>query len=89
MSFEVPEASPIEGYAVLDCNYRGSTGFGRSFLRASFGEWAGKMHQDLLDAVDWAVERRIAQRDKVSGRAAGPSDTRLSRPFLLELCQPS
>ena len=53
------------GYAVLNVNFRGSTGFGKAFLNAGNGEWAGKMHDDLLDAVDWAVEQGIAQRDKV------------------------
>ncbi|MGL4512716.1 MAG: S9 family peptidase [Lacipirellulaceae bacterium] len=54
------------GYAVLCVNYRGSTGFGKEFINAANGEWAGKMHDDLLDAVDWAVERGVAQRDKVA-----------------------
>ena len=44
------------GYAVLSVNFRGSTGFGKAFIRASDKEWAGKMHNDLLDAVDWAVK---------------------------------
>ena len=54
------------GYAVLSVNYRGSTGFGKKFLNAGNREWAGKMHDDLLDAVDWAVEQKIADRDKVA-----------------------
>jgi len=54
------------GYAVLSVNFRGSTGFGKAFLNAGNLEWGAKMHQDLLDAVDWAVERGIAQRDKVA-----------------------
>ncbi len=54
------------GYAVLSVNYRGSTGFGKSFVRAGDGEWSGKMHDDLLDAVDWAVEQGITTRDKVA-----------------------
>ncbi|MAT72846.1 MAG: S9 family peptidase [Planctomycetaceae bacterium] len=53
------------GYAVLSVNYRGSTGFGKDFVNAANGEWAGKMHDDLLDAVNWAVDQGIAQRDKV------------------------
>jgi len=43
------------GYAVLSVNYRGSTGFGKAFLNAGNLEWAGKMHEDLIDAVGWAV----------------------------------
>jgi len=54
------------GYAVLSVNFRGSTGFGKRFINAGNYEWAGKMHDDLLDAVDWAVEQGIAQRDKVA-----------------------
>lgn len=54
------------GYAVLSVNYRGSTGFGKSFTRASVGEWAGKMHDDLVDVVQWAVNQRIAIEDKVA-----------------------
>ncbi len=54
------------GYAVLSVNYRGSTGFGKKFLNAANGEWAGKMHDDLLDAVNWAVDQRIADRSKVA-----------------------
>ncbi len=40
------------GYAVIQVNFRGSTGYGKKFLNAGNREWAGKMHQDLLDAVD-------------------------------------
>ena len=54
------------GYAVLSVNYRGSTGFGKNFTNAANGEWAGKMHDDLIDAVNWAVDEGIAQRDKVA-----------------------
>lgn len=54
------------GYAVLSVNYRGSTGMGKSFINASHGEWAGKMHDDLIDAVEWAIEQGIAQEDRVA-----------------------
>ena len=54
------------GYAVLSVNYRGSTGFGKNFINAANGEWSGKMHDDLIDAVNWAVEQGIADRDKVA-----------------------
>lgn len=53
------------GYAVLSVNYRGSTGFGKNFINAANMEWAGKMHDDLLDAVDWAVAEKIADKDRV------------------------
>ncbi len=54
------------GYAVLSVNYRGSTGFGKNFVNAGNGEWAAKMHDDLLDAVNWAVEQKIAEKGKVA-----------------------
>lgn len=54
------------GYAVMSVNYRGSTGFGKDFINAANFEWAGKMHDDLLDAVDWAVKSGIADKDKVA-----------------------
>jgi dipeptidyl aminopeptidase/acylaminoacyl peptidase len=54
------------GYAVLSVNFRGSTGFGKSFLNAGNREWARKMHTDLLDAVDWAVHEKIADPKKVA-----------------------
>jgi len=54
------------GYAVLSVNFRGSTGFGKGFINAGNHEWAGKMHQDLIDAVGWAVEARIADPERVA-----------------------
>jgi dipeptidyl aminopeptidase/acylaminoacyl peptidase len=54
------------GYAVLAVNYRGSTGFGKKFINAGDHEWARNMHNDLLDAVDWAVKEKIAEPDKVA-----------------------
>jgi dipeptidyl aminopeptidase/acylaminoacyl peptidase len=53
------------GYAVLNVNYRGSSGYGRAFTEAAVGEFAGKMHNDLVDAVDWAIREGIADPDKV------------------------
>jgi dipeptidyl aminopeptidase/acylaminoacyl peptidase len=54
------------GYAVLSVNFRGSTGFGKRFINAANGEWAGKMHDDLIDAVNWAVQERIADKDRIA-----------------------
>ncbi|HEU5136457.1 MAG TPA: S9 family peptidase [Steroidobacteraceae bacterium] len=54
------------GYAVLSVNFRGSTGFGKGFVNASNKEWAAKMHDDLLDSVDWAVKQKITTSDKVA-----------------------
>src|SRR5439155_21656562 len=47
-------------------NFRGSTGFGKKFVNAGNKEWAGKMRDDLIDAVDWAVKEKLAQPDKVA-----------------------
>ncbi len=54
------------GYAVLSVNFRGSTGFGKKFVNAGNKEWAAKMHDDLIDAVDWAVKEKIADPKKVA-----------------------
>lgn len=45
------------GYAVLQVNYRGSGGYGSSFEHAGYGEWGGKMQNDLTDAVQWAISQ--------------------------------
>jgi dipeptidyl aminopeptidase/acylaminoacyl peptidase len=54
------------GYAVLQVNFRGSTGFGKKFLHAGDREWGGKMHDDLLDAVAWAVKKGYADPKRVA-----------------------
>ena len=71
------------GYAVLSVNYRGSTGFGKRFINAANREWAGKMHTDLLDAVDWAVKEKLADADKVAimGGSYGGYATLLALTF--------
>lgn len=54
------------GYACLQVNYRGSTGYGKDFLNAGNKQWGHKMHDDLVDAVNWAIERGIAAPRKVA-----------------------
>jgi dipeptidyl aminopeptidase/acylaminoacyl peptidase len=54
------------GYAVLQPNFRGSTGFGKAHLNAGDREWAGAMHTDLLDAKDWLVAQGIADPERVA-----------------------
>ena len=54
------------GYAVLQVNFRSSTGFGKDFLNAGNKQWSGAMHNDLLDAKKWAVEQGITSADKVA-----------------------
>ncbi|MFC9426606.1 S9 family peptidase [Streptomyces sp. NPDC056987] len=54
------------GCAVLQVNFRGSTGYGKAFTRAAVGEFAGKMHDDLIDGVRWAVDQGYADPDRVA-----------------------
>nr|WP_315252089.1 S9 family peptidase [uncultured Duganella sp.] len=54
------------GYAVLSVNYRGSTGFGKNFISAADLQWGRKMHDDLIDAVQWAVKQGVTTDDKVA-----------------------
>ncbi|MEE9459690.1 MAG: S9 family peptidase [Candidatus Bathyarchaeia archaeon] len=54
------------GYAVLSVNFRMSTGFGKEFINAGNLEWGGKMHDDLIDAVQWAVDEGIADPDRIA-----------------------
>ncbi|GAA1378745.1 S9 family peptidase [Pseudonocardia kongjuensis] len=53
------------GLAVLQVNFRGSTGYGRRHVTAAIGEFAGAMHDDLIDAVDWAVEQGYADPARI------------------------
>ncbi len=54
------------GYAVLQVNFRGSTGFGKSFVNAGNLQWGLTMHDDLIDAVDWAIDENVTTSDKVA-----------------------
>jgi dipeptidyl aminopeptidase/acylaminoacyl peptidase len=53
------------GYAVLQPNFRASTGYGKVYLNAGDRQWAGAMRTDLLDAKDWAVKQGVANDAKV------------------------
>ena len=54
------------GYAVLSVNFRASTGLGKDFTNAGNMEWGAKMHDDLIDAVEWAKSMRIAEPGMVA-----------------------
>src|SRR5260370_3363683 len=54
------------GYAVLQVNYRGSTGFGKKFLHAGDRNWGLAMQNDLSDGVDWAVRQGIADQKRIA-----------------------
>jgi dipeptidyl aminopeptidase/acylaminoacyl peptidase len=53
------------GYHAMSVNYRGSTGFGKAHLLAGEGEWYGRMQDDLIDAVQWAVAEGIADSERL------------------------
>jgi dipeptidyl aminopeptidase/acylaminoacyl peptidase len=63
-----PEAQWLanRGYACLQVNFRGSTGYGKAFLNAGDREWGAKMHDDLVDAVAWAIAQAIADPARVA-----------------------
>lgn len=54
------------GYAVLQINFRGSTGYGKKFLNAGDREWGGKMHTDLIDGKQWAIQNGHADPAKTA-----------------------
>ena len=54
------------GFAVLQMNFRGSTGFGRRFWQASFGQWGLSMQDDVTDAAQWAIEQGIADPRRIA-----------------------
>ena len=53
------------GYAVLQMNYRGSTGFGKAFWQSSFKQWGRTMQNDISDGVKWLVDQGIADPKRV------------------------
>jgi dipeptidyl aminopeptidase/acylaminoacyl peptidase len=54
------------GYAVLSVNYRGSEGFGKQFLERADRQWGGKVLEDVVDAAEWTVRERIADRQRIA-----------------------
>jgi dipeptidyl aminopeptidase/acylaminoacyl peptidase len=54
-----------EGYAVLRCNVRGSSGYGRDFRYANYGDWGGGDYQDIMSGVDAMIQRGIADGDRL------------------------
>ncbi|OWY38484.1 S9 family peptidase [Xenophilus sp. AP218F] len=62
-----PEAQffASRGWAVLQMNFRGSTGYGRQFWEASFKEWGGKMQDDVTDGVKWLEQAGVADPKRV------------------------
>ncbi|HJP52466.1 MAG TPA: prolyl oligopeptidase family serine peptidase [Pseudomonadales bacterium] len=54
------------GYGILYVNFRGSAGFGKAYMNGQTREWGGRMHQDILDQVDWAIREEIVDPAKVA-----------------------
>ena len=54
------------GYAVLQMNFRGSTGYGRKFLEASYKQWGLSMQDDITDGVQWLIDQGIADPKRVA-----------------------
>ena len=75
------------GYVVLQVNFRGSTGYGKDFLNAGNREWGAKMHDDLVDGVNWLVEKGIANKDKIAimGASYGGYSTLVGLTFTPEV----
>ncbi len=53
------------GFCVLQMNFRGSTGYGRAFWEASFGQWGLRMQDDVTDGVQWLVKQGIADPKRI------------------------
>lgn len=54
------------GYGVLQMNYRGSSGFGKDLMNKGVGEWGAKAHDDLIDGVNWLIDNKFADKDKIA-----------------------
>ncbi|WP_257561077.1 S9 family peptidase [Janthinobacterium sp. 61] len=65
-AFHKVRTAQQRGYAVLPVNYRGATGFGTQFISAGDLQWGRTMHDDLLDAVQWAVTSDVTSADKAA-----------------------
>src|SRR5439155_26613356 len=63
-----PEAQWManRGYLSVQVNFRGSTGYGKEFLNAGDRAWGGKMHDDLIDTVNWVIEQGYADPDRIA-----------------------
>jgi dipeptidyl aminopeptidase/acylaminoacyl peptidase len=62
----VPQWLANRGYAVLQPNFRASTGYGKKWLNAGDKQWGLKMHDDLIDSVNWAVKEGYVDKNKVA-----------------------
>jgi dipeptidyl aminopeptidase/acylaminoacyl peptidase len=66
-----PEGAEVQflanrGYAVLQLNFRGSVGYGRSFWEKGFKQRGRKMQRDVTEGVQWLIRRKIADRNRIA-----------------------
>ncbi|MFK7747506.1 MAG: prolyl oligopeptidase family serine peptidase [Kordia sp.] len=54
------------GFAVLQMNFRGSTGYGKKFMESSFKKWGQEMQNDITDGVQWLIKEGIADKDRIA-----------------------
>lgn len=54
------------GYAILNVNFRGSTGYGKTFLRKGYRQWGLKMLDDITDGVNWMIKKGIADKNRIA-----------------------
>ena len=75
------------GYAVIQVNFRGSTGFGMDHMQSSWKQWGQAMQNDVTDAVQWAIDQGIADADRVCiyGASYGGYATMAGLTFTPEL----
>ncbi|RLD62923.1 MAG: S9 family peptidase [Bacteroidetes bacterium] len=76
-----------KGYAVLQMNFRGSTGYGRKFLESSYKQWGLTMQDDISDGVKWLIDQGIADPKRVAiyGASYGGYATLAGLTFTPEL----
>jgi len=74
------------GYAVLQVNFRGSSGYGKHLLNLGDKEWGAKMHDDVLDAKQWLVDEGISRADRIAvyGGSYGGYETLAALSFTPE-----
>ena len=63
---EIAQLFAQYGYAVLTVNYRGSSGYGRKFRAAGFGQWGGLIQRDIADATRWAISNDVADPKRIA-----------------------
>ncbi|GAI23338.1 unnamed protein product, partial [marine sediment metagenome] len=75
------------GFAVLQMNFRGSTGYGKKFWEASFKQWGRAMQDDVTDGVNWLIEQEIADKNRIAiyGGSYGGYVTLVGLTFTPEL----